>query len=203
MADDLPPDFVSPSQKALAAIPDADEYVSVAYLAASLKPAAEQFASAIAALEAYPIASASPAERADLLELRAVLDRLDTAVRVRIGAIDLAFKRGMEELTARELPVEGWGPVRYTPDEGEWVTHPDQLLAEFRDLKKFGLITDEDIDRAFTVVTTTKVDNRVLNGLRKRGDAVVAAIERNRTRREGRPLAGKLQLPKPKRSEED
>jgi hypothetical protein len=190
--DDLPPDPVT-------ALEPVSRGASVPYTTAVIRrPAAELLAS-LAALEAYPVATASPEERADLLELRDVLDAIAAAVRIRIGAIDLAFKRGMEELAAREIPVEGWGPVRYVPDEGAWEVHADALLADLRGLRQYGLVTDEDLERAFTVVTTVKADNRVLNGLMKRGTAVVDAIERNRTRREGQPMAGKLTLPKRRR----
>jgi len=188
--------------------PDGDEFgsaepeVSVAYLVATLREPAGYLINAIAQLEAYPIATATPRERSDLLDLRDLLEHVNNMARMRMGAIDLAFKRAMEELGSREIPVEGWGPVRYAPDEGEWEVHSEQLLEDFRGLVKLGVLTKDDIDKAFTTTVQVKVDNRVLNGLMKRGTAVTDAIDRNRSKRESRPLAGHLTLPKRRRPTE-
>lgn len=214
--DDVPPEWVERSddynvfeERQLDKDRDAGEYdpepestqstaVSVDYLALSLRPTVEHITWELSQLEAYPVASATPEERRALLDLREVLVTLANAVRIRLGAIELAFKRGMEELDARELPVEGYGPVRYAPDEGSWEVHAEELRQDLQGLMKYGLIDESDLERAFKVVVTTTADNRVLNGLTKRGTAVQAAIEKNRTRRQGQPLAGKLTIPKRK-----
>jgi hypothetical protein len=212
MADDLPPeqeDYAPPDfdvfeERQLDSDGEAGEHdppedephaVSVSYVAMDIRQPAAYIIRQLAALEAYPVASATPAERADLLDLREALIDLSNAVRIRLGAIEMAFKRGMEELNAKELPVAGWGPVRYVPDAGSWEVHADSLRADLAALKVYGLIDDDDLDRAFKVVVMTTADNRVLNGLEKRGDAVRAAIEKNRTRREGREMGGKLTMP--------
>lgn len=202
MIDDLPPDDL-PEMQARPDPPQLNDLatVSVGYLVESIREPAGYLVRAIAALEAYPIATASPAERADVLDLRALLEGVNNVLRMRLGAIDLAFKMAMEELGSREIPVEGWGPVRYTPDEGEWEVHADTLLEDFRGLVKAGILTTEDLDKAFTTTVSVKVDNRVLNGLMKRGTAVTAAINKNRAKRESRPLAGKLSMPKKRRTE--
>lgn len=187
--DDAPPPIVD-------IVPTELPGVSVTYAVSTLRPMIGQVILELASVEAYPVATATPQERADLLELRALLDTLNSAVRIRLGAIDLAFKRGMEELGARELPIAGYAPVRYTPDEGEWIVKAEDLRARLADLRKYGLIEDDDLERAFKTVVTVTADNRVLNGLGKRGEAVQKAIEECRERREGRPMSGKLTLPK-------
>lgn len=198
--DDLPPLDLPPVRSMAVPPPTPTAPVEVAPL---IRPLAGQLVARLAALEAAPIAVATPAERAAVLELHEILRAVNDACRTRIAAIEFAFRRGAEELKARKIPVEGWGDVHYTPDEGEWEVHGDALLEEFRALKRDGIVTDEDISKAFTVVTTIKVDNRVLNGLVGRGLPVQQAIERHRVRREGRPMAGRLTFPKRRKEAAD
>lgn len=198
---DLPPDDVVVDVPP--DLPARTEGISVSYAATALRSQVPGLVDLLARLEAYPVATASPQERADLLDLREGLDLLGKAIRTRIGAIDLAFRRGFEDLGARELPIPGYTPIRYTPDEGSWEVDADGMRRDLLALAaKTGQITPEDVERAFKIVVTTTADNRVLNGLMKRGSAVEDAIHAHRTRREGVPMNGKLTLPRRRNGEE-
>jgi len=187
---DVPPPLPAPDTAALVT----DVRAASAILAETLPLVAHT----LAQLRTYPVASASPDERAGLVELYWQLRSLQAPLTDRIKGLELAWARGFAELGASKLPLPDGRIVGYEPARAAWVVQADALKRDLADLKKDGLITDADLERAFTTVITVTADNRVLNALAdNRGDIVRDVIAGHRQREEPSPLAGRVRFPKP------
>lgn len=178
---------------------------SSAALALDVRTVADQLAAVVPAmtrmlaeLDTYPVASASPDERAALVELYWQLKALHGPLTHRIRGLELAWARGFSELGATKLPLPDGRIVAFEPARAEWQVQADALKRELAELRKDGLITDADLERAFKTVVTVTADNRVLNALAdSRGDIVADVIAQRRQREEPSPLAGRVRFPKP------
>jgi len=188
---DAPPPLPAP-------VPAADLSLDVERVTAVLAEVGPLLVRTLAYLRTYPVASASPEERAALVELYWQLKALQAPLFDRIKGLELAWARGFAELGARAMVLPNGSVVGYEPARGVWQVQADALKRDLAELKKDGLITDGDLERAFTTTITVTADNRVLNGLAdSRGEIVREVIASHRQREEPSPLAGKVRFPKP------
>jgi len=139
-----------------------------------------------------PVASMSPEERSEILDLANDLRRLEDVCHVKRTKIENLFRSYASDNGARQIPLEdGWLAVE--PAKGEYKVDVPALLDELKELKAHGLITGEEIERCVRTVVETRPDNSVLNFLaRNRGDEVREAIERHRKFVPGDPFRAKL-----------
>jgi hypothetical protein len=168
-------------------------------LTASLPSVRDALTHMLAGFRGVPVESATPEERAMLVDLWYLLRDLEQPLRLRRDAIEAAWKRGFAEMEARAVALPDGRVVQLEPPEKKYATQPDQMRAELLALKREGLITDDDLARAFTTTVTTTADHRVLNGLAKsRGPKVAAIIEKHREALAPSALAGRVRMPPPK-----
>jgi hypothetical protein len=153
----------------------------------------------LAGFRGVPVESATPEERAMLVDLHYLLRDLEQPLRLRREAIEAAFKRGFAQMEARAIPLPDGRVVQLEPAEKKWAAQPDQMKVELLALKREGLITDDDLQRAFKTEIRVTADHRVLNGLAKsRGPKVAAIIEKHREALAPSVLAGRVRMPPPK-----
>jgi len=189
-ADPPPLTAPTPSSAALA--------IDVRATAEQLAAIAPAIARMLANLDTYPVASASPEERAALVELYWQLKALQAPIAHRVASLELAWARGFGALGATKLPLPDGRMVAFEPARAKWVVQADALKRDLGELKKDGLITDADLERAFQTEITVTADNRVLNALAdSRGEIVRDVIAGHRQREEPSPLAGRVRFPKP------
>jgi hypothetical protein len=163
----------------------------------ALEPLATQLGALLAGVAAPNVSAATPQERADMVALHRRLSDIIGALQVRRDAIELAFRRGMAELGADQLPLPDGRTVSIERPKPGWKVRGDELRRQLLALVTEGVVTKPEVDAALAVEVTVRPDNRRLNYLAEhRGDAVREAIEANREREQIAPTAGRLQLPR-------
>ena len=158
----------------------------------ALVPVANDLRATVSGITLLDVIRATPAERAELLEVRNQLDSARRDLSTWVDAIDISFRQAARESGADEIPVEG-GMVKVEQPRGEWVVTVPTLKEELKKLVALGHVTEAEVDGIVTTVVTEKADNAKLNYLvRHRGAEVKAAIDVSRTWKEGNPMGAKV-----------
>ena len=158
----------------------------------ALIPLAEDLRTTVSEIALLNILEATPAQRTDLVRLRAQLDNARADLSTWVDAIDISFRQAALASHADEIPLAD-GIVKVEAPRSEWVVNLPHLRTELEALVEKGLVTEAEIDALFTTTVTEKADNAKLNYLeRHRGGLVADAIARARTKKEGNPMAARL-----------
>jgi hypothetical protein len=174
--------------------PDDDSRRSLEEVSAALVPLAETLRATIADIALIPVASATKAQRSELIALRGKLDRARADLSTWVDAIDISFRRAALETGATEFVLDD-GVVKIEQQRGEWVVNVPALHAELNELAAHGLLSQEELASIFTTVVIEKADNSRLNYFAsKRGTELAEAIGRGRMWKAGDPTAARVRI---------
>jgi hypothetical protein len=159
-----------------------------------LEPLGQRIRASLADIALIPVAKASPAQRTELVTLRADLDRVRADLSTWLTAIDISFRRAAMETGADEFPLTD-GVVKIEQQRGEWVVNVPALRTELKEFLAAGVITEHEFESVFSTVVTEKADNTRLNALGKhRGGEIAEAIGRSRVWKAGDPANAKVRI---------
>ena len=191
---DIPDDVMAAMTARAAELAEPDDRRSLEELRLELVPLAQKLRATIADIALIPIARATPAQRTELVALRAEIDRARSDLSTWQDAIDMSFRRAAIESGADEFPLTD-GIVKIEQQRGEWVVNVPALRDELREFVRAGVITQPEFDAIFTTVVTEKADNTKLNAIAKhRGGEVADAVDRGRSWKPGDPASAKVRI---------
>jgi hypothetical protein len=147
---------------------------------------------------ALRLESATPAERAQIVHLRALLVALQAPIKLRLDALDAHARRAMDTLHADQLALPGGQAIMLEAGRVTYAVKEHELRAELLALAEAGTLTPEEVNEAVTEQVSYVVNHTRLNYLaRHRGAAVEATINGHRTRVEPDATRARVRWPTP------
>lgn len=169
-------------------------------VARSLIPIADELRASLADARdlLVELHTATPEDRAKVVELRRTLESVRRDAATWVDAIDMAFRFASQRLGgAKQVVVGDGGVVTIAPQHGEWKVEADALRQELLELVPHGVVTKDEIDAVFTTTIEVRADNRRLNALKaNRGEAVAEVIDRHRRYMDPDPNRAKVDYAK-------
>lgn len=184
--------------------PDLDDVIpqrsTLARVTDNLNPLVDALKMALADAPSFALRleTATPAQREEIVKLRAMLEQLIRPLEQRIATLDMHARLACERAGATELALTGKRKIVVDKPPSKYVVKEQDLRRGLLAQVKAGAITQDEADAAITEVVSYKPNHTKLNALAAhRGDVVREIIDSNRTKEKPDMSRARVTWPEP------